>query len=188
MRHNTGMVAARSIAGLVGAGSALLIMACTALPPRWAEGGAPIEMTRARWDGPLGPVDLLEDGRVLINGEQVYLIDRVGRVADDEKEPVAVLQPNGVLAGTTRHTLGYLGDMSASPPGEQLAWLTIAPNGEVLRYDSDGNKFPSGVWTGCEGTKMRTCLLVTHLLALREEARKPRVGVGVGIGFTTVIR
>jgi hypothetical protein len=55
----------------------------------------------------------------------------------------------------------------------------------VVRFDPSGDRSTDGAWTGCEGALLRTCTLVTHLIALRgyRNPRGPIVGVGVGVGF-----
>lgn len=159
-----------------------------AKPPRWVEGGAPLALGAATWDrgGGADAVELRENGHVLIDGELVFVIDRVGRVTDDDYEPYAVLLPDGQLVGTDDVSLGRIGVTNASPPGAVEAWLAVAPEGDVTYFDPDGERNFGGLWRGCQGAVLRTCTLVTQLLAvssLRRRARGFTVGVGVGAGF-----
>jgi len=168
---------------------ALSVLGCApTVPARWVEGGAPLALPAARWNrGESDPIEVRPDGKVYEGGSLAFVIDRVGRVADDHFEPVAVLLPDGRLAGTDDHFLGQVGVSNASPPQSGQAWLAVVPNGQVIYFDDDGTRANGGVWTGCEGPAHRTCTLVTHLLALRSMMQRAQpavtVGVGVGVGF-----
>jgi hypothetical protein len=155
-------------------------------PPRWAQGGAPLVVAAARWDNDDETIEILPNGQVLRDGDVVFALDRVGRIVDHENEPVALLLPDGRLAGT-EGWLGRVGLNNASPPGAEVAWLSLLPNGQVLFFDREGEREPRGAWQGCQGPQRRTCTLVTHLVALQEhEGRRssgPTIGVGVGVGF-----
>lgn len=161
----------------------LLLSGCTpAQPPRWAEGGANLVLGPARWSrADADDVELRPNGHVLVDGDLVFVIDRVGRVTDDDYEPFAVLQPDGQLIGTDATPLGRLGVTNASPPGVLEAWLAVLPDGQVVYFDSDGQRTSGGAWSGCSGRVLRTCTLITQLLAV-QHYRAPRVGIGVGIG------
>jgi hypothetical protein len=151
-------------------------------PPRWAQGGAQLAFAEARWDRESGdPVEIRRDGKVLIDGDLTFVLDRVGRVTDEDYEPYAVLLPDGQLAGQDNVSLGRVGVTNASPPGAVEAWLSVAPDGRVTYYDSDGERSNGGVWRGCAGPMQRTCTLVAQLIAL-QNYRGHRSGVGVGIG------
>jgi len=168
---------------------AWLALGCApTVPLRWAEGGSPLTLPTARWNrGDNDPIDVRPDGKVLEDGSVIFVVDRVGRVADDHFEPVAVLLPDGRLAGTDEHFLGQVGISNASPPMSGQAWLAVVPNGQVIYFDDDGTRSGGGLWTGCEGPAHRTCTLVTHLIALRSYMQRAQtgvsVGVGVGVGF-----
>jgi hypothetical protein len=112
----------------------------------------------------------------------VFSIDRAGRVFEPDHDPIAVLQADGAVIGRDDAALGIVGLRNASLPGNTTAWLTVGPQGEVIRYDEDGDRHPEGGWSGCE-TAPRTCTLVTHLIDLEDMRRRPRVGVGIGIGL-----
>ena len=151
-------------------------------PPRWAEGGAPLAFANARWDRESGgAVELRSDGRVLIDGDLTFVLDRVGRVANEDYDPFAVLQPDGQLVGTDQLSLGRVGVTNASPPGGVEAWLAVTPDGRVTYFDTDGERTAGGTWRGCSGPTQRTCTLVTQLLAIANY-RGPRSGVGIGVG------
>jgi hypothetical protein len=152
-------------------------------PPRWAEGGTPLVLAPARWNrGGNDPIELRPDGKVLEDGRLIFMVDRVGRVVDDHYDAVAVLLPDGRLAGTDNTFLGQIGVTNASPPEAGQAWLTVMPNGQVIFFDSDGERSSGGAWAGCEGPVHRTCTLVTHLVVLKSYLRRPQSGVGVGMG------
>jgi hypothetical protein len=165
------------------------LLACAALvgcgpsqPPRWAEGGSPLALGAARWERESGgPVELRPDGKVLIDGDLAFVIDRAGRVANDDYDPFAVLLPDGQLAGTGDQSLGQIGTSNAAPPGAREAWLAVTPDGKVTYFDTDGERTAGGVWRGCNGPVLRTCTLVTQLVAV-QNYRSSRSGVGIGIG------
>jgi len=169
---------------LIGLGLAALACAPSP-PPRWVEGGAKLYLPTARWlrDGDV--VEIQPTGEVLEDGDVIFVLDRVGRVVDDDREPVALLLPSGALAGTDAHDLGQIGQTNASPPFRSFAWLQLRSDGTVVRFDADGERSADGHWEGCRGAALRTCTLVTHLIALRDYGRRPStsVGVGIGVGF-----
>ena len=70
---------------------ALTLAACSpSTPPRWAEGGAPLALGAARWERDSGgPVELRPDGHVLVDGDLAFVIDRVGRVANNDYDAYA---------------------------------------------------------------------------------------------------
>jgi hypothetical protein len=120
---------------------------------------------------------------VLVDGDLTFVVDRVGRVANSDYEPFAVLLPEGQLVGTDHADLGRIGVSNASPPGAVEAWLAVMPDGTVTYFDSDGERLAGGAWRGCGGPVHRACTLVTQLLALANyRGPRPFIGVGVGIG------
>jgi len=155
-------------------------------PPRWAEGGAPLVIAPARWErGDDDWIEIRENGQVLEDGDLLFVIDRVGRVTDGDYEALAVLLPDGHLAGTDNRSLGQVGVANAAPPGAVQAWLAITPDGRVTYFDADGERSAGGVWRGCSGPQQRTCTLVTQMLLVRHyrDANQSGVGVGVGVGI-----
>lgn len=170
-----------------------LAMGCSATPPpNWAQGGAAVEIPRARWARGDLTVDVMSDGRVLLNGEHELTIDRAGRVFDPEAEPIALLEPDGRVIGADEMHLGVVGSDHASLPGHATAWLSVLPTGEVVRYDEDGERYGFGVWTGCtEAPRARqVCTLISHLLGMRTRAaeRPSGVTIGVGVGVGVPLR
>jgi hypothetical protein len=158
-------------------------LACTPKPPpRWAEGGAPLLIAPAVWHRGDDTVEIRENGQVLEDGDLVFVLDRVGRVVDEDYEPAALLFQDGQIVGTDNRDFGRIGLTNASPPGQGTAWLALMPNGAVIVYDSDGDKKSWGNWKGCQGLVQRTCTLATHLLALRNYSNRSRSGVGFGVG------
>jgi len=152
-------------------------------PPRWTEGGARLALSAARWQRDGGdPVELRPDGHVLIDGHLAFVIDSVGRVTNDDYEPYAVLLGDGQLVGADDVSLGRVGVTNASPPGALEAWLAVTPDGQVTYFDPDGERSFGGAWQGCTGAVLRTCTLVTQLVAISSYRRGPHVGIGVGVG------
>jgi hypothetical protein len=175
----------------LGALGALAALSCApSVPPRWAEGGAALLIQPAHWArGDEDVVDLRSNGQVLENGHLRFVIDRVGRVTDDEYEPFAVLLSDGNVVGTDDRALGYVGLSNASPPGSEQAWLSLQPDGSVLFFEPNGDRSVRGKWLGCDGPGRRACTLVTQIFALRNYRVAPSggvtfgVGVGIGAGF-----
>lgn len=169
----------------------LLLAGCTpSAPPRWAEGGAPLLITPARWQrDDADTVEIQADGRVLEGGHLRFTIDRVGRVTDDDYDAFAVLLPDGHVVGTDDRALGYVGVSNATPPFANQAWISLQPDGRVLFFNPDGDRSALGQWTGCNGPSRRTCTLVTQIFMLQNFRAAPiygptfGVGVGVGVGF-----
>jgi hypothetical protein len=165
---------------LFGAGA---LLACAPKdPPRWAQGGASLAFAPAHWDRDGDDVEIRANGQVFIDGDLEFVIDRVGRVANDDYEPYAVLLPDGQLAGTDNTSLGRVGISNASPPGGVEAWLAVMPDGRVTYFDLDGDRSFGGGWRGCSGPVQRTCTLVTQLVALRSYRPSSGVGIGIGVG------
>ena len=151
-------------------------------PAVWQRGGA-------------DSVEIQADGRVLEGGSPRFVIDRVGRVTNEDYDAYAVLLPDGHVVGEDDRALGYVGLSNATPPSGNQAWLSLQPDGSVVFYKQNGERFPLGKWTGCDGPNRRTCTLVTQIFIernLRVEPTYhpygaygpygPRFGVGVGVG------
>ncbi len=118
--------------------------------------------------------------------KEIFFIDPAGRVTDEDREPVAILLPDGLVAGPDDTNLGRVGINNAAPPDAASAWLAVMPNGEVVLFDVNGDRRTDGAWTGCAGAMQRTCTLVTHMVALRnyrDPHQGPSVGIGIGVGF-----
>ncbi len=166
-------------------------VACSpSAPPHWAEGGALLSIQPAHWQrGDDDPVDIQSDGRVLEGGRLRFVLDRVGRVTDDDYEPFALLMPDGHLVGADEHALGYVGLNNAAPPFSEQAWLSLAPDGRVLFFEPNGDRSERGKWSGCQGPARRACTLVTQVIAVEHYRATPNsgvtfgVGLGVGVGF-----
>jgi hypothetical protein len=157
-------------------------------PPRWAEGGAALAITPARWNrADDDTIEILQNGQVVEDGDPIFLVDRAGRIVDEDNEPVAILLPDGFVAGTDNRLLGRVGNSNAAPPNAAAAWIAIMPNGQVVYFDEDGERSSDGAWQGCNGPQLRTCTLITHVIALRRWAQRAQrgvtFGVGLGVGF-----
>ena len=141
----------------------------------------------ARWDRPDDDtIEIRDTGEVLEDGDLIMQVDRVGRVVDDDAEPVAILLPDGHVAGPDDILLGRVGVANAAPPGRASAWLAIMPNGQVVRFDDEGEREDGGVWHGCDGPKRRMCTLIMHVMAMRHYRHHrggPSFGVGIGVGL-----
>lgn len=169
---------------LLGLLATLAVGCAPSAPPRWQEGGAPLYIQPARWDRPGDDAIVISgDGKVTEDGDLLFVVDRAGRVVDEDYEPVAILLDDGHVAGPDNRLLGRVGVSNAAPPGSAAAWLAIMPNGQVVRFDDDGERIDEGVWQGCEGPQKRTCTLITHVLWARRYLNRPRSGVSVGVGM-----
>ena len=175
-------------------GSSVLLLLATSCapsaPPRWAEGGAPLTITPARWERPdEDAVEIQPNGHVLEGGHLRFVVDRVGRVSDDDYEAFAVLLPDGHVVGTDDRALGYVGVSNATPPFSEQAWLSLQRDGRVIFYEANGDHSELGKWTGCDGAARRSCTLVTQMMIMRNYRVMHNggasfgVGVGVGVGF-----
>ncbi len=144
----------------------------------------------ARWERPdEDAIDIQADGRVLEGGHLRFVVDRVGRVTDNDYDAFAVLLPDGHVVGTDDRALGYVGVSNATPPFSDHAWLSLTSDGRVVLYDPNGDHAEHGKWSGCAGPNRRTCTLVTQIVVMRNYRVVPNsgvsfgVGVGVGVGF-----
>ncbi|MFZ5895898.1 MAG: hypothetical protein ACOY0T_32885 [Myxococcota bacterium] len=170
---------------LVAFASLLLALGCSPRePPEWPRGGAPLLIPSARWDrGEADAIEIRSNGQVLEGGDLVFVVDRVGRVADADYDPLAILLPDGRVVGTDDQYLGQIGVTNAAPPWSTQAWLAVQPDGIAVGFDSDGDRVGFGRWHGCDGPALRTCTLVTHLLILRRHRSVPPSGVRFGVGM-----
>lgn len=165
-----------------------LAIGCAATPPaNWARGGANLEIPRARYIKGELMIDVVPDGRVLLNGEHELTIDRAGRVYDPEGGSIALLEPDGRLIGADNVALGIVGALHASRPDDAYAWLSVLPVGEVIRYDEEGERTTFGVWMGCGYSPRanQVCTLIAHMLGMGIRIREPqqtRPGQGVSTG------
>jgi hypothetical protein len=147
-------------------------------------------VAKAHWERPdEDSIEIQADGRVLEGGRLRFVVDRVGRVTDDDYEAFAVLLPDGHVVGTDARPLGYVGVSNASAPFSDQAWLSLQGDGRVIFYEPNGDQSAHGQWTGCDGPNRRTCTLVSQILVMRNYRVLPNsgvsfgVGVGVGVGF-----
>jgi len=157
-------------------------------PPNWPRGGAALSIAPARWDrAGEDAIEIRSDGQVLEDGDLLFVVDRVGRIVDKDYDPVAILLPDGRVFGTESHPLGQVGVTNAAPPWSAQAWLAVTPDGAVTQFSAEGDRSSLGRWQGCNGPALRTCTLVTHMVALRHYRAEPSssvgIGVGIGVGF-----
>ena len=168
------------------------LVGCKPPPPNaWAQGGAYLEIPRARWVLGSLLVDMDWDGRVRVGGEHWLTVDRAGRAFTPGGTPIALLLPDGRLLGPGDDGLGIVGVATAARGQETTAWLQVSDSGEVVRFGERGPR-PFGVWMGCaELRARRACTLVTHLFALEHDRAEAgpapavpvRFGVGIGVGL-----
>lgn len=180
-------------------GLALVIAGCGGgpqPPARWAVGGARLDLPAATWtyDGddveirPFSP----DYAQILVDGDVELHVDRAGRVYDRKRRMLAVLEPDGRLVGVDNELLGTVGGVNAAQPGKAHAWLSITPQGTVLKYEGGGAAIGAGQWLGCSASPFatQTCLLVSYLLYFEDEGERTGerapvgIGVGIGIGVT----
>lgn len=172
------------------AGLAVSLLACTPPPPRsWTGGGTPLEIPRAQWILGEDVVELMPSGEVMVDGDVELVLDKVGRVYDADSEPIGVLEADGTFVGNDDVGLGLVGSRHASLPEQGHAWISLEPNGQVIRYGEEGERFPFGAWFGCGPSPraQQACTLVTHVLGMRMRRRArddgPSFGIGVGVGI-----
>jgi hypothetical protein len=170
--------------------AAALLSGCTPPPPRsWQGGGTALVIPQAQWILGEEAVQLTRDGDVIADGDKILSIDTAGRVYDEDGEPVGVLERDGTFIGPEDEPLGMVGSVRASLPDEGFAWINLEPNGQVIRFDEEGGRFPFGAWFGCgrDPRSLQACTLVTHAIGLkmRRRARQdgPSFGIGVGVGI-----
>jgi hypothetical protein len=134
-------------------------------------------------------VKITRDGRVLVDDDELFALDAMGRVFDGDREPLALLERDGRLTGAENENLGRVGWRNASPPWTKVAWLHVARDGTVVVFDSDDEPVYMGRWQGCEGPTLRTCTLVSHLVVLEALRRRmammhdPPLMMGVGVWY-----
>jgi hypothetical protein len=104
--------------------------------------------------------NLLPDGRVFVDGQLWFVVDRLGRVFLREKKPFAVLMRDGRLLGRDDRLIGRIFDHRAALPHDENNLFGLGENGTVVDYQ-DGE--PKGAWRGCDSL-LRTCTLVTYLV------------------------
>ena len=168
-------------------------------PARWAEGGAPLHLVSAQWQHKGELVDLQVRGgftEVVIDGDVEWVIDRVGRLYDQDQKPVAVLEADGRLVGKKDELLGIVGSSYAAQPGRASAWLALSPEGDLIKYAADGAAQPAGRWVGCNVSvyARHACLLVAYAILWDEEGASNSggaavaptsvspMGIGIGVG------
>lgn len=155
-----------------------LVSACAPTPPsQWAQGGARLEIPRARWSLVESAVDIVPDGSVFVNAEHVLTVDRAGRIVNRDRQPIALLLADGTVVGPNDTALGTAGTMNAALPGEPNAWISVMPTGEVVRYFEDGERQSFGAWMGCHLSPRTqlTCTLLTHIVGMRIKEEQDRL-------------
>jgi hypothetical protein len=136
--------------------------------PRWQTGGAAIPVDAAYLARSSSTIELRPSGDVMQDDTLLFRVDRQGRVSDAEGRPVAVLGADGwLVAESDGAPLGFIRPGSASN-ASQTEWIRILPTGEA---SVAGTRL--GKWDYCTGAMLRTCTLVTHVIAARELDQRP---------------
>jgi hypothetical protein len=143
-------------------------------PARWAEGGAPLHLVAAQWQFKGDPVDVRSRGdyaEILIDGDVEWVVDRVGRLYDKNQRPVAVLDADGRLVMAKDQLMGVVGSQYATKPGRGSAWLSLTPEGDVVKYGLDGRQELAGRWVGCNVSvyARQACLLASYVILYDDE-------------------
>ena len=101
--------------------SALLLPLCSRLPAERVRRSGPGRRTAGDRAPHVGngpdddPIEIQADGRAFEGGSLRFVLDRVGRVTDDDGDAFAVLLRDGHLVGTDDRALGYVGLNNATP-------------------------------------------------------------------------
>lgn len=179
------------LAALVLVASTLVTLAgCTPPPPRsWQGGGTALVIPQAQWILGEDAVQLTRNGDVIADGDKILSIDTAGRVYDEDGDPVGVLERDGTFIGSDDEPLGMVGSVRASLPEEGFAWITLEPNGQVIRFDEEGGRYPFGAWFGCgkDPRSLQACTLVTHAIGLRMRKRARQDGPSFGLGIRVAV-
>lgn len=113
-------------------------------------------------------IELRPSGEVMEGDGLLFRIDARGRVSDENGKPVAVLQRDGwLVAEIDGNVLGWIGDGTALAADRSTERVRILPSG-----DARVNGQPAGRWDHCTGALLRTCTLVTHVIAARESDKR----------------
>ncbi len=81
---------------------------------------------------------------MLEGGHLRFVVDRIGRVTDDDYEAFAVLLAGRPRRGHDERSLGYVGLSNATPPYSEHAWLSLQRDGRVVLYEPNGG--PLRAW------------------------------------------
>jgi hypothetical protein len=156
----------------------LLVSACADPPPAgWAKGGAPLVIKQMSWKTGAGEeVVVTEDGKVTSDGDHIFTIDRAGRVYDDDKEPVALLLPDGTVEGSEqtsrsdrRHERGAPGGGTAGSPSYRTGRSSTS-----IRTESGLRTAPGGDATARSIGPARWCRTCTRCIgSLRRRKAAP---------------
>jgi hypothetical protein len=146
-----------------------LTLACASGPSaRWKDGGAEIPIDAAYFSHAGSTIELRPSGEVMEGEALLFRIDPRGRVSDAKGHPVAVLQADGwLVAERDGKVLGWIGDGTALAADRRTERIRVLPSG-----DATVSGQPAGRWDYCTGPMLRTCTLVTHVVAARESGKR----------------
>jgi hypothetical protein len=148
--------------------------ACASSSPRWQQGGAPTRLDAAYWSRQKSTIELRPSGEIIEDDTLLFRLDRSGRVSDAQGEPVAVLQSDGWLVAEDDTPLGFIGPGASFRADQSTPTVRVLPSGDAVIIDRAGRWLPAGRWDYCQGSMLRTCTLVTHVVAARDAAREPK--------------
>lgn len=148
---------------------AWLAVGCASGPSaRWKDGGAEIPIDAAYFSQASSTIELRPSGEVMAGDALLFRIDARGRVSDANGKPVAVLQADGwLVAESDGKVLGWIGDGTALAADRRTERVRVTPSG-----DATVSGQPAGRWDYCTGRMLRTCTLVTHVIAARESGKR----------------
>ncbi|MFO0551181.1 MAG: hypothetical protein U0271_22515 [Polyangiaceae bacterium] len=154
------------------------LVACSSpkSPNGWQTGGARLDLPGAQWTYKNKPVVIrthMDWAEVMVDGDVVMVLDRVGRIYDRYQRPLGMLEPDGRVVGLNEEQLGIVGSAYAALPGRPNAWLGLDAQGQLTRFSPEGAPMPAGQWIGCGYTPFtqQACLLVSYLFYYDDEGK-----------------
>jgi hypothetical protein len=146
-------------------------------PSGWVQGGAVVEVPRARWVNGSERIEIWPNGRVTMNGVHAFTIDGAGRVWRGGGRYV-LLQPSGDLTGPNDNSWGFVRIEHAHLPKKPKPWIRVTRAGHVRYFDDDGveEEEGGGRWYGCPASArtQQVCTLVTYLFRFETKMERAR--------------
>jgi hypothetical protein len=140
------------------------LTACASGPsPRWQQGGAPIQVDSAYFSRSQSTIELRPSGEVIEDATLLFRVDRAGRVSEADGRPVAVLREDGWLVSEDDTVIGWIGPGRSLQADRRTESVRVLPTGDAWI-----SGHAAGRWDYCAGAMLRTCTLITHVIAARE--------------------